>query len=340
MGIYLAAASVIGAGISAYGASSSQKSAAKQKQQAYDNARGTLYGFQDRGSDWLASAFGDKLNPEEFLYKPVDLTKSQLDTIKGNIKATPSAIELADKVNPAIWENDQNRIRNLMPGYDAAKDSYIGTTRRLQEGLVPFSDVMDITADSSAMAAAGGTPGGSRSLTMRDLGLSRLDAMQQGNSMFAEFVQIAQQISPVEHQFRPQQMFFTPSERAQLDIEQAALEQQGRASAEQARAMPDPAQYALANAEIGIEMAALGKGYSPSSGAGWAALGKGITSAASIYANRRSAQQPVYYGQSPQGGGGSYYGAPPSGYPDANTVQFEESPYSTFSPNKSDINNY
>lgn len=340
MGIYLAAASVIGAGISAYGASSSQKSAAKQKQQAYDNARGTLQGFAGRGADWLASAFGSPLNPEEFLYKPINLTKSQLDTIKGNIKATPSAVELADKVNPEIWQNDQNRIRDLMPGFDAARDSYIGTTRRLQEGLVPFSDVMDITANSSAAAAAMGTPGGSRALTMRDLGLSRLDAMQQGNSMFAGFVDIAQKISPVEHQFRPQQMFFSPLERAQLDIEQAALEQQGRASAEQARAMPDPAQYALANAGIGIEMAALGKSYAPSSGAGWAALGQGITNAASIYASRQSSQPqsaPAYYGQPQQGN--TYQGAPPWGYGQDNTIQLEQDPYSSFNPN-SDINYY
>lgn len=160
MGIYVAAATVIGAGISAYGQSASQKSAAKAKQAAYDRARQTIQGYSSKGSDWLAAAFGDSLNPEEFLYKPVDLTASQLRTIRGNQKAAPEAIDLTKTVNPAIWENDTSRIRSLMPQFDAARDSYMGTTRRLQEGVLPFSDVMDITAKSSSAAAASGTPGG------------------------------------------------------------------------------------------------------------------------------------------------------------------------------------
>jgi|GEM_PF-4627027 len=338
MGIYVAAATVIGAGISAYGQSASQKSAAKAKQAAYDRARQTIQGYSSKGSDWLAAAFGDSLNPEEFLYKPVDLTASQLRTIRGNQKAAPEAIDLTKTVNPAIWENDTSRIRSLMPQFDAARDSYMGTTRRLQEGVLPFSDVMDITAKSSSAAAASGTPGGSRNATLRDLGLSRLDAMQQGNSMFANFVQVAQQISPVEHQMRPQQMFFTPQERAQLDIEQAALEQQGRASAELARAMPDPAQAALANATIGIDMASLGGSYSPSSGAGGAALGQGIQTAAQGYANRPQQQQPQYQ-QGPYnstwGGEVTYNGAPSWGYGMRDsTLTLEQPSTTTYDPNR------
>lgn len=218
-----------------------------------------------------------------------------------------------------------------MPQFDAARDSYIGTTRMLQAGKLPFSDVMDITADSSTFAAGGGAPGGSRNATLRDLGLSRLDAMEKGNSMFAQFMQVAQQISPVEHQMRPQQMFFTPQERAQMDIEQAALEQQGRASAEMARAMPDPAQNALVNASIGIEMAGMGSSYSPS--AGGSMLGAGVAQAAGAFgsylqnSNRNGMgqqQSPQIYGQgyAPYGYGGGY------GYTNTGGSMYNSNPYS------------
>lgn len=337
----IAGGALAGSAIASSGASRAQRSAAAQRDAAYGRARGLISGLSGRGAGFLRDAFGDRLNPEAFLYEKVDLTQSQLDTIAGNIKAFPSALELTNMVNPSIWINDIGRIRTMMPQFDRARDSYIGTTRRLQEGKLPFDDVMDIYSRSAERAGGSGAPGGHRNATLRDLGLSRLDAMNQGNSMFAQFMNIAQSISPVEHQMRPQQMFFTPQERAQLDIEQAALEQQGRASAEMARAMPDPATNALVNAQMGIEMAALGQSYAPTSGAGAMMMGQGLAQAAAMfgqaYGSRNS--NPWQYG-----GGGqwaqqapiSYYGAPPWGYGGQPAqVEMTPAPYSQFDPNQS-----
>lgn len=149
-----AAGAIGGAAISAGSANSQSKAAMRARQQAYENASGYISGLFGKGDAWLAQAFGDQLNPEAFLYEKVDLTQSQLDTIQGNLKALPSAKKLTNKVNPVIWANDMNRIRTMMPGFDRARDSYIGTTRKLQEGQLPFEDIMDVFSTSSSAAAA------------------------------------------------------------------------------------------------------------------------------------------------------------------------------------------
>lgn len=272
-----------GSAISASGQKKAAKSAADNQKKAFSNAQGYLDSLAAGKMGNLEDIFGSKLNPEAFLYHPVDITQSQLDTISGNLQAFPSAVALTEKVNPAIWKNDLSRIRELMPGFDNARDMYLGNTKRLLAGELPFQDVEDIVSNRSSMSAMLGAPGGSRNATLRDLGLSRMDAMNQGGSMFQQFIQMAQAISPVESQMRPQQMMFTPQERLQADILQRSLEQQGEASAEMARAMPDPAQNAIANANIGLNMAGIGASYQPTSGLGMQALGQGIASAAGLF---------------------------------------------------------
>lgn len=287
-----AAGGIAGGAISASGAKKQQQSAMANQKKAFGSAQGYLDALKSGKEGNLSDIFGSKLDPEAFLYHPVDITQSQLDTIQGNLTAFPSALELTNKVNPEIWKNDLNRIRTMMPGYDDSRDLFLGSTKRLLAGQLPFQDVEDVVSNRSSLASMLGTPGGSRNATLRDLGLSRMDAMGRGGSMFQQFIQMAEAISPVSSQMRPQQMFFTPQERLQADILQRSLEQQGNASAAMAEAMPDPAQNALANANIGLNMAALGSSYQPSSGLGMQALGQGIAGAAglfgSIYGQQRS----------------------------------------------------
>lgn len=281
--VAVGAASITGSVISAAGSAKAAKSAAANQQKAFGKAQSYLDSLAAGKMGNLEDIFGSELDPEAFLYHPVDITQSQLDTISGNLQAFPRAVELTNRVNPSIWKNDLSRIRELMPGFDNSRDMYLGNTKRLLAGELPFQDVEDIVSNRSSMSAMLGSPGGSRNATLRDLGLSRMDAMNQGGSMFQQFIQMAQAISPVESQMRPQQMMFTPQERLQADILQRSLEQQGNASAAMAEAMPDPAQNALANANIGLNMAGIGASYQPTSGLGMQALGQGISSAAGLF---------------------------------------------------------
>lgn len=308
-GIIAAAGAVGGAAIGASG----QRKAMKQQQQAFTNAQDYIASLRKRGAGYLAEAFGSELDPEAFLYEPVDITQSQLDTIQGNLAAVPGAINLMDRVNPEIWRNDLSRIRTMMPGFDEASSQYIGNTQMLLRGQLPFEDVEDIVSNRSSLSASLGTPGGSRNATLRDLGMSRLGAMQQGASMFQQFINMAEVISPNAKQARPQDMFLSPSERLQADILQRSLEQQGRASAAMAEAMPNPAENALVNAEIGLNMASLGGAYQPNNSS--AMLGAGIANAASAFAGFYAQQNQNPYSQSYQqqpymgSGGGTVPGA-------------------------------
>ena len=297
-------ASVAGAAISGAANASSNRKAEKNRQNAANGASSYLKKLRGSGSAYLAEAFGSKLNPEEFLYNPVDLTQSQLDTISGNLRAIPGAVKIQDKVNPAIWKNDQNRIRALMPGFDAARDSYVGTMTNLQNGQLPFSDVQDLISTRASGSGVLASPGGSRNATLRDLGMGRMDAMREGNSMFGNFVQISQQISPVERQFNPQQMFFTPQQRAELDIQQAALTQAGAASAELARAMPNPAENALVNAQMALNASNVAN---PGNGSNaWSSALSILGGAVSAYGGARAMQG--------NGGGGNWGGYSPQGW--------------------------
>jgi hypothetical protein len=299
-------ASVAGAAISGAANASSARGAEKSRMGAQAGAAAYLDKLRNSGSAYLAEAFGSRLNPEEFLYNPVDLTQSQLDTIQGNLSAIPGAVRMQDRVNPAIWRNDQNRIRSLMPGFDAARDSYVGTMASLQAGQLPFSDVQDLINTRASGSGVLAAPGGSRNATLRDLGMGRMDAMREGNSMFGNFVQISQQISPVERQFNPQEMFFTPQQRADADIQQATLEQAGRASAEIARAMPNPAENALVNAQMALNASNIAN---PGSGASpWSSALSILGGATSAYGSARSMQgmgDNSFGGYSPQGWMGS-----------------------------------
>jgi hypothetical protein len=285
---------IIAAGVVAAGAGYASM---KEQEAADERAQGSLDASSQTAQDAQAyiddlksmsdsdkiSAFGDNLDPTAFIYNPVDVSQSQLDTISGNINATASATDLASRVNSSIWENDLNRIRTLMPGYDSYADSYLGTTASLQAGVLPYSDVMGIIGDTNSLAGSVGTPGGSRSTTLKDLGLSRMDAMNQGNSMFTDFVNLQQTISPVEQQMTAQDSFLTTSERLQADIEQAAMTQQGNSSAEIARAAADPADSAITNAEMAMQFGLLGSDYTPTTDYSGMIAASGVSSAADIF---------------------------------------------------------
>lgn len=285
---WMTVAMVGGAAISAAGNAVSARGANRARERATANASSYLDSLRASGPGYLAEAFGSRMDPEAFLYNPVDLTESQLSTIQGNLRAIPGSLRIQDRVNPAIWRNDQNRIRALMPGFDAARDSYVGTMTNLQAGTLPFSDVQDMISTRASGSGVLATPGGSRNATLRDLGIGRMDAMREGNSMFGNFVQISQQISPVERQFTPQQMFFTPQQRADADIQQAVYTQAGRASAEMARAMPNPAENALVNAQMAINAATM---QNPGGGSTFGSILQGLGGMASAYGTARGITQ-------------------------------------------------
>lgn len=310
---FVAAAAISAVG--AYAGSRSQSRAQRQTQQNYANSLEAL--LAGAGPEVFGSV------PEHVPYEPVDITQSQLDTIQGNLTALPYARALSRQVNREVIRNDLTRIRALVPGYDEKLGLIMDESTMNLRGDTNLPDYFDNVIRNRAEAGAAlGTPGTYGSATARDLGLSQMDLMDRGNSMFQNWLQTANAaVSPIQSQMRPQEMFFTPQQRLEADILQAQLKQQSGQSAANLAAMPDPTAAGIFNARLST-LGATTPIASPNP------LGPALQAAGGVmqaYAGRSGGggyqgasvatqQQAPVYQQAPRQGTG-YYGVPmQSGY--------------------------
>lgn len=293
---------VAGTAVNMVGTSRANKASAKYRDQQMKEAYARLQALAGGAGE---EVFGSV--PEHAPYEPIDLTQSQIDTIRGNLSSLQLAGELSDKTNDIILGQDLKRIRALVPEYDTNINRMGDVTRDLLLGRLPYGDVLDITANRSELSANMGIPGGGANATLRDLGLSRLGAIQQGGSMFQQMLQVAQAVNPHERRMTPQSMFFTPPQRAELDIMQAQLKQQSEQSKNNLEAMPDPVaagKFQLALASLGLQ----GGGTDPGPGmaAMYGSVAQGLGAIGGIYAARSTPSS----GVTPQGYGYNQYTNP------------------------------
>lgn len=182
--------------------------------------------------------------PEIPEYVPIDLTQSMLDTVRGNLRVMPQAEELARLASEANVNIDLERARMLLPSYDDIVAANARAALGLSQGQLPFGDAMGIVENRGAMANRMGTAGTgmARSGTLRDLGLGRAQAMDQGQNMFQRMANMAAQaISPLSRQIGVEYSFLTPFQRAQMDIQQQGMQHGSQVQQAMAQAMPDPA---------------------------------------------------------------------------------------------------
>ena len=286
-----AIAAMIGGGLlSGIGSAAGARSQRNAQQAALD-ARQKLY--DSLSPEEQRAIFGDV--PDLPDYIPVDLTQSLLDTLRGNQKAFPGAAKLAAKVGEANLDIDLDRARKLLPGYDDIVKTQSENIAALTRGELPFSDVMDIISDSAQLSNRMGVAGSGigTNATLRNLGLSRLEAQQTGQNLFQSFMQnAAQAISPLSRQGDVRDSFMTPAQRAQLDIQQRVQQFNAQTAQAHAAAMPDPAASQMFLAQVGDQSQAAA--LRNSGGAMWGALLQGLggvaTSAGSA-SNERQMQQ-------------------------------------------------
>jgi hypothetical protein len=154
-------------------------------------------------------------------YHPVDLTQAQADTVTGKYKNFDDIASLTDKTNNFITQEALNRVRKLVPGYSSAMKAYANAGRSFLNGQLPYSDVMGIVGDQNELSNSLGIPGSSGAATLKDLGLSRLSAIQSGGGILKDMVGLAGEVSPTSNYMMPQSMYLTPSQTLPLDITQA-----------------------------------------------------------------------------------------------------------------------
>jgi hypothetical protein len=242
------AAAVVGAGATAYGAYSKNKA----------NKAATA-----------AGAFGTKVQPAP--YQPIDFNAEQMKAILGNAGALPEIAGLTRGANDIVAQGDIRRAKKLIPGYKQMMSLEGGAATDLLSGRLPYDDVLGIAADRSGLTGALGTPGTAGPATLRDLGLSRLDAIGKGGGILKDMVNIAGQISPISRYSKPSDSFIDPLERIKLKIAENQTIQQSEQSANFLNARGDPA----AQAQLAMSLTGGGdQGYVDAASSLLAALGK------------------------------------------------------------------
>lgn len=231
MAIIGVAGTVIGAGATAY-STYSQNKAAKAASGA--NANGINLGSKPKAAE----------------YKPVNFTKEQLRTVWGNQEALNNIIPLVARTNASIDTDTLKRAQKMIPNYEQNMRLEGMATNSLLNGNLPYDDVLDIVAKRGEAGNAMGIPGGSAPATLRDLGLSRLDAMKTGAGLMKGMVDIAETINPVGRRMLPQSMMLSPMDRIRAAMEQNQIIQQSDQNRNNIEAGVSPTE--AANAQLAL----------------------------------------------------------------------------------------
>lgn len=237
--------SLIGAAGSFLGARKQQKAASKNQKRMlrHLNAVGDelTNSYQDIIDRIMADPSGYAgTRVQAAAYENVDLAQSLANTIRANQQNLGATSNLVSQTNRATLANDIERISGLAPGVMSALQGLSGNAASLSSGQIPQDVIQQIIGARSSQAAATGIPGGSSPATLRDLGMSSMDALNQGSSLLQSILQAGEAISPISRQISAAQFQFNPQTGLQTDLTQALLQQQSQQNAFNLAAAPDP----------------------------------------------------------------------------------------------------
>lgn len=182
-------------------------------------------------------------------YKPVDLNREQQNAIAANMAALPASKALSRNTNAFITNDSLRRIQALVPGYMASMQRLGLNANDLLNGRLPFDDVDQIVGNASGRTASIGVPGSAGPATLRDLGVSGLQATNMGAGLLKDMVGIAEQTSPISRYRTPTADFVSPADRIRTQLEQSQLIQQSDQNANNLAASGDPA----ARLQLGLQ---------------------------------------------------------------------------------------
>ena len=223
----------VGVGTAAIGAGVSMHNANKQAKATEEAAQ--------------SGALGGRPNIPDF--EPIDMDEEQRKAIMGNLEALPDIQSLVNGTNKMVTQDAMRRAKKLIPGYRQSMKAYGTATGNLLNGRLPYDDVMGIVSNRAELAGSVGVPGLAGNATLKDLGISRLDALKTGGGMMQDMVRIAETVSPRSTYLNPATQFVSPMERIRLA--QQNQENMYAVSQNQAitAASPDPAQLAMMQAQ-------------------------------------------------------------------------------------------
>lgn len=190
-------------------------------------------------------AFGRKPTVPEL--PTLDTDQVQRKAIEGNIAALPELEKLASSVNRFTYDQISQMLERTLPGFGSALSRAGESAGALVRGEVP-EDVSRQVLRGGAARALGGGYGGSalgRNLTLRDLGLTSLEATGEGARRLTGLGSFARSTFPT---FDYTTAFITPQQKLSFDWQQNLARFNRNLLYEQVEAAPDPNDVALAQA--------------------------------------------------------------------------------------------
>lgn len=238
-----------------------------------------------RRGDWngynASDIFGSKVQPAEFRnapYNPIDYGDVQGKTVADNRANLPDILGLTSDINNALRADSGFRIEQFAPGFGDNLRTMTNSAKALLGGRLPYSDVMDIVSNRQQLGNTLGTAGTYTNATLKDLGLSQLQAQQTGSEMMSRITNLVEAVDPIGQRSRPQDWTLTPQQTVPLkqadtqfgasyDQMERILAQQSEQNANVLNAAPDPSGRGLFGAQFTMKTG------TPLGGAGGGAAG-------------------------------------------------------------------
>ena len=209
--------------------------------------------FQTSGdmSNLLSSIFGS--TPTVPTYQQVDLGQSQKKSIAANQAALPAAETLTATANAFSQSQISQMLNQQIPGFSQDQAQIGSNISSELQGKLPGDVVQAVQSSAAAQSLAGGygSSGMFGNLLAKDLGLTSLQLMGQGQSAAESWS------STVDKLFQPGQidvssMFITPQQQFQSDTTNAENQWNQQWLSNQVAAQPDPVASGIFDVAVGL----------------------------------------------------------------------------------------
>ena len=250
---------------------------------------------------FLSSIFGS--TPKVPNYNSVSIGDSQQQALTQNQQILPSSEALATGVTNFNEAQLSSLLNSIMPGWSANAATTSSNIGSELSGKIPTDVAGNIQSSAAAQALTGGFGGSglAGNLTAKDLGLTSLDLMQQGQSAEQSWTSL------IDQMFAPgmgsiTSMFVSPQQQFQDNTQNAENQFSADWLKNQVAAQPNPVFAGLTGASLLLGKSALNFGGFSSGGGGGG--GGGFTMGGSFMSDFNNPSTNGFQDYSGGGGGG------------------------------------
>lgn len=194
----------------------------------------------------IGAALGSGKKPKLPDWNPIDVTKVQNDTIKGNIANFDDARQLANNTTEADQSSLEALLRRAIPGYDEIIKKTGAAISSGLSGELPADVTSKVLQHSAERSLSGGfsDSGASRALTARDLGTTSYDIISKSIKDASSFIS-NQRGSGMVNPTSASTMFLTPAQRVGFAFNNANAAYQSQTANAYNDAAPSPLSSAV-----------------------------------------------------------------------------------------------